>query len=207
MRGVYRIFVEGVADKRFIEQLVRFQCGVSPGNDMVIVTDGYTNLTAQGRDLVYANLMRRTVDDGGVNLVIFDADDDCEKRRHEILEWKQRQGVDFELFLLPDDMGSGALEDLLERIINPDNREVMDCWESYENAIKEIRLPWKHGARLTTPAKKTKIYAYLEVLLGASKSEKRKIKEKERNYLDGNHWDLNAEAISGLADFLKKNLS
>lgn len=157
--------------------------------------------------MVYVNLMKRTVDDGGVNLVIFDADDDCEKRRHEILEWKQRQGVDFELFLLPDDMGSGALEDLLERIINPDNREVMDCWESYENAIKEIRLPWKHGTRLTTPAKKTKIYAYLEVLLGASKSEKRKIKEKERNYLDGNHWDLNAEAISGLADFLKKNLS
>ena len=207
MRGVYRIFVEGVADKRFIEQLVRFQWGVSPGNDRIIVTDGYTNLTAQGRDLVYVNLMKRTVDDGGVNLVIFDADDDCGKRRHEILEWKQRQGVDFELFLLPDDTGSGALEDLLERIINPDNREVMDCWESYENAIKEIRLPWKHGARLTTPAKKTKIYAYLEVLLGASKSEKRKIKEKERNYLDGNHWDLNAEAISGLADFLRKNLS
>ena len=40
MRDVYRIFVEGVADKRFIEQLVRFQWGVSPGNDRIIVTDG-----------------------------------------------------------------------------------------------------------------------------------------------------------------------
>lgn len=38
----------------------------------------------------YANQMKRNSDDGGVNLVIFDADDDCEKRRKELLEWKNK---------------------------------------------------------------------------------------------------------------------
>lgn len=112
--------------------------------------------------------MKRNSDDGGVNLVIFDADDDCEKRRKELLEWKNKVGVEFELFLFPDDKAAGELEDLLEQIINSDNRPVMNCWRMYEDSLKDIILPWKGGMPLTIPAKKTKIYAYLEVLLGDS---------------------------------------
>lgn len=40
----------------------------------------------------------------------------------------------------------------------------MDCWSDYEKSLAEIKLPWKQGEPLTIPAKKTKIYAYLEVL-------------------------------------------
>lgn len=77
----------------------------------------------------------------------------------------------------------------------------------YENALKEISLPWKNGEALTIPAKKTKIYAYLEVLLGASKSEKKKIKEANREYINVNHWNLNSIKLSeGILEFLMKNL-
>lgn len=201
-----KIFVEGVADKCFIEQLISFVFGEPVVEGVVINTDGYTNLMAQDKENTYTNQMRRTTDDGGVNLVIFDADEDCEERKREILEWKRRKGVDFELFLFPDNEGLGALEDLLERIINPENQEVMDCWERYEESIRNIRLPWRKGEPLTIPAKKTKIYAYLEVLLGDSKGEKKKIKEANRDYTNRHHWDLNALSLKKLMAFLRNNL-
>jgi len=59
---------------------------------------------------------------------------------------------------------------------------------------------------LTTPAKKTKIYGYLEALLGESKNEKKKIKEKERDYENTLHWDLDAEYLERLKEFLTKSL-
>lgn len=129
----YRIFVEGVADKRFIEQLIQHVFGVPVMSDCVIPTEGYTNLITKSKTAAYVNQMRRTTDDGGVNLVVFDADDDCEKRRNEIMNWKSEYKLDFELFLFPDNHSSGELEDLLESIINPENQPVMDCWENTKN--------------------------------------------------------------------------
>ena len=72
--------------------------------------------------------MNKTSDNGGVNLVVFDADDDVDSRRSELLSWKEEHGVDFELFLLPDNHNPGELGDLLESIINPENKPVLDCW-------------------------------------------------------------------------------
>ena len=83
----------------------------------------------------------------------------------------------------------------------------MDCWSDYEKALAEIKLPWKQGESLTIPAKKTKIYAYLEVLLGTSKSQKEKIKEPNREYTNKNHWNLDADALNELINFLKRHLS
>jgi hypothetical protein len=59
---------------------------------------------------------------------------------------------------------------------------------------------------LTIPAKKTKIYGYLETLLGTSKSEKEKIKEKERNYKEQSHWNLDSEYLDPLKEFLIENI-
>ena len=207
MKDAYRIFVEGEADKRFIAQLLEsiFNENIPLGN--IIPTNGYTNLTAVGKESLYINEMQRTTADGGVNLVIFDADSNCEVRRTELQDWERRSKVDFELFLFPDNSDSGELEDLLQQIINPVNQPVMECWDKYEDSLKKVCLSWREGKPLTTPAKKTRIYAYLEALLGSSKTEKEKIKEAKRNYLDNNHWDLNAQALHNLIDFLKRNLA
>ncbi|WP_071149788.1 DUF3226 domain-containing protein [Bacteroides ndongoniae] len=202
MKEDYRIFVEGIADECFLRQLIGYHWG-QVKEDSIIITGGYTNLLSAKTGNTYANQMKRNSDDGGVNLVIFDADDDCEKRRKELLEWKNKVGVEFELFLFPDDKAAGELEDLLEQIINSDNRPVMNCWRMYEDSLKDIILPWKGGMPLTIPAKKTKIYAYLEVLLGDSKSEKKKIKEANRDYTNTNHWDLHSQKLwEGILGFL-----
>ncbi|MDR3341410.1 MAG: hypothetical protein LBT14_01245 [Treponema sp.] len=53
---------------------------------------------------------------------------------------------------------------------------------------------------------KTKIYAYLEVLLGETKKEKEKIKERERDYKNNEHWNLDSEFLVPLKNFLMKNI-
>lgn len=207
MKDLYRIFVEGDADKRFIAQLLEsiFNENIPSGN--IIPTHGYTNLIAVDKERTFINEMQRTTADGGINLVVFDADSNCETRRRELSDWERRSKVNFELFLFPNNSNSGELEDLLRQIINPVNQPVMECWDKYEDSLKAINLPWKNGIPLTIPAKKTRIYAYLEALLGSSRSEKEKIKEAKRDYLNKNHWDLNAQALHNLIDFLESNLS
>lgn len=71
----------------------------------------------------------------------------------------------------------------------------------------EIDIPGRTPPPLTTPAKKTKIYGYLEALLGDSKSQKEKIKEANRNYENTLHWDLDAEYMKPLKVFLEQNLT
>ena len=207
MKDLYRIFVEGDADKRFIAQLLEsiFNENIPSGN--IIPTHGYTNLIAVDKERTFINEMQRTTADRGINLVVFDADSNCETRRRELSDWERRSKVNFELFLFPNNSNSGELEDLLRQIINPVNQPVMECWDKYEDSLKAINLPWKDGIPLTIPAKKTRIYAYLEALLGSSRSEKEKIKEAKRDYLNKNHWDLNAQALHNLIDFLESNLS
>ena len=152
-----------------------------------------------------ANLlnMRSNIANGGVNLVIFDADEDFETRRKELLAYKEEYGVEFELFLLPNNKDAGELENLLENIINPNNRPIFDCWENYEQELVKLDIPGRTPPPLTTPAKKTKIYGYLEALLGESKSQKKMIKEAERKYENPLHWNLDAEYLKPLKEFLE----
>lgn len=97
MREDFRIFVEGVADKRFLEQLIGHYFG-EVKDDSIVITGGYTSLLSEKTGNAYLNQMKRTSDDGGVNLVVFDADDNCEKRRAELLAWKEKVGAEFEFY-------------------------------------------------------------------------------------------------------------
>lgn len=202
----FQIIVEGDADKKFFEDYYHHIFGekapkssiTHPGKDGD--TGGYQKLKSE--DAI--GLMRQNTDMGGINLVIFDADEDTEARRSELLVIKEEFGVEFELFLLPNDKDAGALEDMLENIINPNNQQVMDCWQSYEEELGEVRIPTKIPPTLTIPAKKTKIYAYLETLLGTSKTQKKLIKDANRKYENAQHWNLDAEYLEPLKEFLVK---
>ena len=78
---------------------------------------------------------------------------------------------------------------------------MFDCWNDYEESLKKIKIPGRN-IPLTIPARKTKIYAYLEVLLGQSKKQKKLIKEMNRDYQNINHWDLNTPYLKDLKVFL-----
>ena len=136
MKKRFRIFVEGAADKKFLGDYYRhlFHEDVPnhsinhTGELMGNTTGGYQKLSHE----MNIREMRINSDNDGVNLVIFDADDDIEARRRELLSIQDKFGVEFELFLLPNNQDAGTLEDLLENIINPNNRPIFDCWEHYE---------------------------------------------------------------------------
>lgn len=204
----FLLIVEGDADKKFFRDYYHHLFGeqapensiIHPGKDGD--TGGYSKLKSEEA----LQALRQNANQGGANLVIFDADDDCEARRKELLAIKEEFDVDFELFLLPNDKDAGELEDLLEKIINPNNKPVMDCWKTYEGELKNVRIPTKTPPTLTIPAKKTKIYAYLETLLGKSRSQKKLIKDANRNYKNTQHWNLNSEYLKPIEEFLEKNL-
>ena len=98
------------------------------------------------------------------------------------------------------------MEDLLENIINPNNQPIFDCWGHYEQELVQLDIPGRTPPPLTTPAKKTKIYGYLEALLGASGEQKKLIKEANRNYETPLHWNLEAEYLEPLKEFLVNNI-
>lgn len=200
MKERFHIIVEGLADLVFFEHYYRHLFGKPAPKGFVFKTDGKDNLPK------FANQMRTMSANGGINLVVFDADDDIEARRKELLAIKEQFGVEFELFLLPNDKEAGALEDMLENIINPNNKQIFECWEGYEKELVKLDIPGRTPPPLTTPAKKTKIYGYLEAYHGETKREKELIKEANRNYADPRLWNLEAEYLGALKGFLERNL-
>lgn len=203
----FLIIVEGEADKKFIKDYYHHLFKTSaPKNSIIHTGDlsgdtgGYKKLASE----INLQQMRMNSDQGGVNLVIFDADSDYQVRWEELSSIKEQYGVEFELFLFPNNQDAGALEDLLENIINPNNRPIFDCWKNYEDELSKLEIPDRTPPPLTTPAKKTKIYGYLEALL--LNHEKEKIKDKKRDYENSLHWDLDAEYLERLEEFIGGNL-
>ena len=202
MKGLFTIYVEGIADVVFFKQYIHHLWGVEVPENSIVKLDGWTNL----KGVTWQQRMKTMTDNGGTNIVIIDADKDIDARRSDILKWKQYNSLEFELFLLPNDKDAGALEDLLENIINPNNKPIFDCWEGYEKELVELDIPGRTPPPLTTPAKKTKIYGYLEAYHGETKREKELIKEANRNYTDPKLWNLDAEYLGALKGFLERNL-
>ena len=134
MRKDFNIFVEGVADARFFRQYIHHVFGEEVADNRLVILKGWDNLKKEAS----AVRMRSMSANGGVNLVIVDADKDFQARQAEIAKWQQANEVEFELFLLPNNQDKGALEDLLENIINPNNRPILDCWE---DCVRPERVP------------------------------------------------------------------
>ncbi len=195
----FHIFVEGKTDKVFVEQYFYHVFGVSIPKDFVVPTNGKDNRQNA------TNKMKTMSANGGKNLVIFDADDDVEKRRTELLSWKEKENLDFELFLIPNDKEAGALETLLENIINPNNEPIFKCWDKYESDLGQLKIKGR-TTPLTIPGKKAKIYAYLSALLGKSDDEQKLAQTEKRDYRNPLHWNLDAEYLEPLKEFLKCNI-
>ena len=202
MKELYTIYVEGIADVRFLSQYIHHLFGIMVPKERIVKLEGWTNL----KGTTWQQRMRAITDKGGTNIVIIDADKDIDARRSDVLSWKEENALEFELFLLPNNQDTGALEDLLENIINPNNRPIFDCWENYEKELVTLDILGRTPPPLTTPAKKTKIYGYLEALLGESNTQKELIKEVNRNYENTQHWNLDEEYLEPLKKFLVGNL-
>jgi hypothetical protein len=215
----FNIFVEGAADRKFLHDYIEASFtttlsakknseGKITQSENITTTGGWKVLATDGGK-TFRDKMKENSSNGIINLVVFDADTTSNDgsfstRKSEIEAWKKTYGLNFELFLFPNNNEDGALENLLEQIINPQNKPVFDCWKKFEDCLPTKTTCTKNP--LTIPAKKSKIYAYMEVLHGETKTEKDKIKDPNRNFKDPNHWDLNVVALEPLKQFLQTHL-
>ena len=145
MKKRFRIFVEGDADKKFLSDYYHHlfqenapQYSINHTGDLKGEKSGWIKKLS---DEINIREMRINADQDGVNLVILDADKDIKVRRKELEAIKELFHIEFELFLLPNDKDSGALEDMLEQIINPVNQPIFECWENYEKELVKQNIP------------------------------------------------------------------
>jgi len=91
-----KIFVEGIADKTFLRQYIEHEFNIQFTCDDVITTGGWQDIKTNA----IVNQLKKNTADGGVNLVIFDADADFESRKAELEQIKQEKALHGRLLLL-----------------------------------------------------------------------------------------------------------
>lgn len=121
-------------------------------------------------------------------IIIADADKNTKEKVS-----KKLQGLEYELFLFPDNSNNGNLEDLLEQIILPDKQDIFDCFKAYKRCLTEKNKGYQ------LPDKKAKIYSYKEALGALDKDHKEKQFKPE-------YWDFDSSKLDPLKHFLLKNL-
>lgn len=189
--GKIKFFVEGVADEKFIADLLIHLKRTSSIIDFVKINGCTKELVNNVKPQFTAN-----TDNGGTNILIFDADSNYTETENRLLKIKEDLGIDFEMFLFPNNKDLGNLETLLEKIINPNHYSIFECFESYQICLDKMQNGYK------VPATKTKIFAYLDALL--PKKDEAMAKEDKRNYNNSEHWDLDNPYLKNLKEFLER---
>ena len=140
-------------------------------------------------------------DRGGINLVVFDADTNPAARREEIERVARVLGLTFETFLLPNDTAPGALEAMLCQCVPTDNQVVLACFDGFKECVRTHGRP---DRPFHLPLDKSKVFAYLEAVIPHSKREL--MQDGKRDYLNPDHWNLEAAYLQPLRDFLTRHL-
>ncbi|ADB37191.1 DUF3226 domain-containing protein [Spirosoma linguale] len=215
-----QIFVEGVADQKFLKDLIHEWYGIkltkgkfAEKNSKIELGDifdmGGKDSFEDPTKMHFLDPIIETLQIEEIPmLLIFDADKySINKPIIEKLCIKRN----FHYFLLPyngthpePSRNDGDLETLLQEVICSENQIIFDCWQAYEECLKGRPSPNTASGIFTLPARKTKIYAYLEALVGESKNQKNKIKEEHRDYRNPKHWNLapTHPPLKPLKDFL-----
>jgi len=177
-------FGEGKADERFLQDFVKHKFGI----------ENITYKNVNGKDSIHLvkNEFEINTDQGGVNLLIFDADSDVQAALKNINDQKAALGIEFETFLFPNNAGTGALEELLIQLTVPEHQGIFDCFQPFNTCLSG-KNPDYH-----VPDLKTQIFSYLSF-------QKLESKEEKRNYILP-CWNLDAEYTKPLVDFLRPYL-
>jgi len=205
------IFVEG-NDSNFIEKYINHILpAIDKNSYKIIPTGGFTKIHKS-----VSFFVENTIIDKGINLVIFDADDESKNyggvdaRRRFLESKKAKLGIDFEYFLFPNNESDGDYESLLEQIINTKHKCLFACFEGYQTCISSRKDVLDNNI-YNTPIRKTKIYAYVDSIKKSKDDEDRFKKRNEKtckgdDFLFENQelWDLDNEYLTPLRDFLLK---
>lgn len=183
--------------------------GISSDAYEIMPTGGYTNLM-DADNTSNISIMQANTDAGGKNIVVFDADSSKNnggfaKRREELLQKRDELGLDFDLFLWPDNQHDGDVEVLMETTARKDlYPEFFDCFGKYEQCILQ-RKNDKGVPLYTTPNLKGKLHTYFHAI-PISNKKKDKFGHGEWRWNDRAIWDLNTDSLEPIKSFLSKYL-
>ena len=190
-------------EERFVRHIITL-LGAKLEEIEIVGTDGYTNLKE------YKNKMLRNSAEGGVNLVVFDADfartnGGFKKRRDELLNEKKVLEVEFELFLFPNNQEDGTFEHLLEHLLEhltvEKHQALLKCFEGYEMCING-----QNKGEYEVPDQKAKMYTYISALKKTQQQTKA-FKNGDWFFERTDLWNFNAEHLNALKEFFLKHLS
>lgn len=186
-------------EERFVRHIITL-LGAKLEEIEIVGTDGYTNLKE------YKNKMLRNSAEGGVNLVVFDADfartnGGFKKRRDELLNEKKVLEVEFELFLFPNNQEDGTFEHLLEHLTVEKHQALLKCFEGYEMCING-----QNKGEYEVPDQKAKMYTYISALKKTQQQTKA-FKNGDWFFERTDLWNFNAEHLNALKEFFLKHLS
>ena len=198
-----RIFVEG-GDREFFDPYLPFFFGANNGRWEVISAGGYTNLHKIDQQF------RENTDQGGENLIIFDADSPSTgggvANRTKYLEDKLRElSLSASIFLFPNNSADGDYESLLVQIVNEEHRCLLDCFDGYERCVGGYLNP-DGSQKYVTPNRKAKVYAYMESFK-RSRRAREELKNGKRFFFDNpEYWNLNSPCLDPLKEFLMEHI-
>ena len=173
------IVVEGNEDENFLKSYIKI---------LEYPDESFRFLSINGKDKLEASesIIEDALDRGAKVLIVFDADLNYQKSRANIEN--TLKGLDVNIFLFPDDNGSGTLENLLEKIIRSEHERIFECFEEYRQCISKCMSEYE------PPGIKAKIYAYKQVL-GILEDP-----------FDPLYWNFENTILEPLKSFLKQNL-
>jgi hypothetical protein len=171
----------------------------------IIPTKGFTSIVKSKNEFI------QTSNHGGVNLVVFDADDPSkdyggfEARMKYLNSIKDAGNLDFDIFLFPNHSDNGDYETLLESIVPEEHRGLLNCFNQYQKCIELQDELKQYGYNL--PIRKSKIYSYVDALKKSAEEEDRFKKRKglkDEDFLFDRRdiWNFDSPRLLPLKDFL-----
>ena len=205
-----KIFLEAeslnVPESKFVVSILKHM-GINPDRYDLMPTGGYSNLM-DSDSTTNVGILQANTDEGGINLVIFDADSPqnnggFEKRREELLKRKKEMGLTFELFLWPNNKDDGDVEVLMESIARKDlYPQLFECYEKYEHCISQ-RKNEQGDAFYHLPNRKNKLHTYF-TSLPISQTKRDKAGKGDWLWDDSEIWNLDADTMNPIKEFLSK---
>lgn len=184
MSADFALFVEGVNEELLFPALLH-RLGL-PKFTIYKIDGGVSKLVSAKPRMDQRRAERKRI------AVVLDADRDAlatmdkfeaEKKRHDL-------PVD-RVFLVPDNRSRGSIETLLEAMAPERHRRIHECFTQYRECLKKI------SPKYDLPNPKARIFAYCEAVGNGPK-------DKDRNFSDAAHWNLNTPALDPLKAFLRE---
>ncbi len=186
------LYAEGAEDVIFLKDFVHVRFPAEKHLFDINATHSKTKIHK-----VAQQLQENEANDG-INIIIFDADDDFQKASQDIIQERDRLGLMLDIFLFPDNAGKGQFETLLMQICPPENLPFFDCWKAFDACTRT--LPTAKSTLYT----KTESQCYCELFL--DKNVVRKIEKKKIDYTSSDAWNLQHNTLNPLFNFLNQKI-